>query len=227
MPLKEQRNKDKANNMKKAAKAAESKKNKGVMKDKSANVAAGSEIGVSVPAMEEKMRDYVDNFATALSQIKAGRAVPTQLDDLVLQAHGKSITLKSVASVSSRNANTLLIQIYDPTLIKEVDRAIRTHNAQLNPVQEESSLVVAFPKATKDVRDELVRTVAKRAEETRGHLRDVRQKYLSQLKTLGAEGECSKDLLADLKNQIQASHDAIAGEIKKMQEDKDKEIQQV
>ena len=110
---------------------------------------------------------------------------------------------------------------------QEVDRAIRTHNPQLNPVQEEASLVVSFPKATKEVRDDLVRSVAKRAEETRNHLRDVRQKYLSQLNTLGAAGECSKDLLTDLKNQIQASHDVIVGEIKKMQEEKDKEIQQV
>lgn len=227
MAQKEQRNKDKENMKKKKEKQAEAKKKGGAMKEKQSNMDAGAEVGVSVPAMEEKMSDYIENMKAALAQIKAGRAVPTQLDDLLVLAHGKSIPLKSIATVSARNAQTLVIQVYDPTLLKEVDKSIRLHNATLNPQVEESSIVVAFPKVNKEVRDDLIKQVSKKAEETRGHLRDLRQKYLQQLKVLGAEGDCSKDLIADLKHQIQTSHDVLVGEIKKLQDEKDKEIQQV
>jgi len=215
------------NMKKKKEKALEAKKKGGVMKDKASNVEAGTEVGVSVPAMEEKMRDYIENMRAALAQIKAGRAVPAQLDEVIVSAHGKMVPLKAIGTVSARNAQTLVVQVYDATLLKEVDKAIRLHSPTLNPQAEESAVVVTFPKVTKDVRDGLVKEVSKRAEETRGHLRTVRQQYLQQLKTLSAGGEVSKDLVADLKGQIQTSHDVLVAEVKKLQDEKDKEIMQV
>lgn len=222
--LREQFNKDKANKKKKMEKQAEAKKKGGAMKDKASNVEAGDEVGISVPAMEEKMRDYVEHMRAAFAQIKAGRAVPTQLDHIVCSAHGQMVPLKAIGTVSARNAQTLVIQLYDPTLFKEVDKALRLANSELNPqLESEGSIAVVFPKMTREIRDGLVKTVAKRAEETRGHLRTIRQNYLQSLKGL----DVSADLNKDLKNQIQASHDVIVIEVKKLQEEKEKEIQQV
>jgi len=229
LTLREQFNKDKENMKKKKEKALEAKKKGGVMKDKAANVDAGNDVGVSVPAMEEKMEEYLDAMRAALAQIRAGRAVPAQLDDVIVSAHGKLVPLKAIATVSARNATTLVVQLYDPTLLKEVDKSIRLHDPTLNPVPEaDGGVSVAFPKVTRDVREGLVKQVSKKAEETRGHLRTLRQQYLQQLKVASAGGDnVSRDLVADLKNQIQASHDVLAGKVKKMQEEKEKEIQQV
>jgi len=232
--LREQFNKDKERMKMKKEKAAEAKKKGGVMKDKAANVEAGADVGVSVPAMEEKMEEYVEAMRAALAQIKAGRAVPAQLDEVIVSAHGKLVPLKAIATVSARNATTLVVQIYDPTLLKEVDKSIRLHSPTLNPVAETEAggnagaLSVAFPKVTREVREGLVKQVSKKAEETRGHLRTLRQQYLQQLKVAAAsEDNVSKDLVSDLKNQIQASHDVIAAKVKKLQDEKDKEINQV
>lgn len=204
----------------------EAKAKKGVMKDKAANIQAGDEVGVSVPAMEEKMQEYIENMKVAFSQIHAGRVQPSQLDDVQVSAHGQNVPLKAIAQVSARNAQTLLIQLYDPSLFKSVDKALRGHSSELNPLQEDSGLVVQFPKMTKERRQELVKEASRRAEETRGHLRSIRQQYLQQLKSREKSKEMSKDLAADLKNQIQASHDVLNDAIKKMLAEKEKEIMQ-
>lgn len=224
----EQFNKDKLKNMKKKEKAAEAKKKGGVMKDKESNIAAGNEVGVSVAGMEEKMHEYIDHMRTAFAQIQAGRAVPTQLDDVLTNAHGQMVPLKALGTVSARSAQVLVIQLYDPSLVKEVDKAVRLYNNQLNPqLEPDGAVVVTFPKMTKEIRDGLVKQVVKKADETRTHLRTIRQTYLHQLKNIQSSNDISQDLAKDLKNQIQTSHDVLVAKIKKLQEEKEKEIQQV
>lgn len=193
-----------------------------------AAASGGDEGGVSVAAMEDKMSEYIEHMKVAYSQIKAGRAQPALLDDLPVNAHGQTVPLRALGTVSARNATTLVVQLYDPATFKEVDKAIRSHNNQLNPQMEpEGGVVVAFPKMTKEVRQDLVKQVVKRSDETRNHLRDVRTKFLQQLRAMQSSGEVGEDLAKDLKKQIQNATDGLTAKIKKLQEEKEKEIQQV
>ncbi|KAL1925267.1 uncharacterized protein VTP21DRAFT_150 [Calcarisporiella thermophila] len=173
-----------------ASRKSNKKGKKGVAASDVESEAITSELSFNEEASEAKMRDSVQRLKNDLAMMRIGRANPALLDvvrvDLGEYGH---MPLKDIAQVTIRDPNTLLVHVNDPEFLTAVDRSIRNANLNLNPILENKAIKVPVPKATKELREKLVKSVGEAAEQTRIRVRQIRQNAM-------------KDLKKDLKNGL-------------------------
>ena len=175
--------------------------------------------------IEGKMATYISNLQNALSNIQLGRASITALDHILVNTYnGKKQRISELGQISIRNNNTLVIQLYDIELNKSVEQSIKQYNPDLNPQYDSTtkSIHILFPKLTRDTRDMLIKQVHKHIDQTKIHIRTVRQDSLNRCKTILKSA--GKDDLDSIKQQIQLLTDESLVEIDIIRKDKENEL---
>lgn len=173
---------------------------------------------------EEKMDKSLDSLLNEFASIRAGRANPHVLDKIRVDYYGQPTPLQQVANISVAEARTLMIQPWESSLIKEIEKAILCSDLGITPNNDGKSVRLNFPELTEDRRKEMAKDVKKKGENAKVAIRNVRRDANDAFKKQNKASEISEDELKDLEDKVQKLTDKYIDKVDKAVEEKTKEI---
>ncbi len=177
--------------------------------------------------IREKMEKSKSVYIEKLSEIRAGRANPAILNKIKIDYYGTPTPINQVAGVSVPEARLIVIQPWDVSILKEIEKAILTSDIGINPNNDGKVIRLAFPELTEERRKDLVKDIKKMAEEAKIAIRAIRRDGLEDAKSQQKEGNMTEDELKQAENEIQKLTDKSVEEIDKILENKEKEVMSV
>ena len=174
--------------------------------------------------IKEKMDKSIDNLNEKFSEVRAGRANPAILNKVKIDYYGTPTPINQVAGVSVPEARLIVIQPWDMSILKEIEKAILASDIGINPNNDGKVIRLAFPELNEERRKELVKDIKKLAEECKVAIRNARRDGMDLAKKLQKDGEMTEDDLKSAENKIQELTDKSIEEIDKLLENKEKEI---
>ena len=184
-------------------------------------------MSVELKEYKEKMGKSIDSLASEYTSIRAGRANPHILDQITVDYYGQPTNLQSVANISVSEARTLVIQPWEASLIKEIEKAIMVSDIGITPNNDGKVIRLSFPELTEERRKELVKDVKKKGEGAKVAIRNIRRDANDMIKKQQKANEISEDEQKDAEDEIQKMTDEFIAKIDTMVEDKSKEIMTV
>jgi ribosome recycling factor len=173
---------------------------------------------------EARMSESLAALRKELGGLRTGRASPHLLDGVMVEAHGATSPLKAVASVSVPEPRLLTVQVWDRSIVRNVEKAIRDSGLNLNPQADGQLLRVPLPPLTEERRKELVKTAHRLAESHRVTVRQIRQDANNTLKRLRKDGDMAEHVQNSLTRKVQDLTDRFIEEIDAAVEQKESEI---
>ena len=172
---------------------------------------------------EEKMNKSYDALLNEYTSIRAGRANPHVLDKIKVDYYGAPTPLQQVANISVPEPRMILIQPWEKSLIREIEKAILTSDLGINPNNDGSAIRLIFPELTEERRKDLAKDVKKKGEGAKVAVRNIRRDGNDAFKKL-AKAEISEDEIKELEENLQKITDKYIKEVDAMTEEKSKEI---
>ncbi|MGN1402933.1 MAG: ribosome recycling factor [Ruminococcus sp.] len=176
---------------------------------------------------EEKMKKSIGRLEHEFTTIRAGRANPAVLDKVMVDYYGVPTPIQQMAAVSVSEARILVIQPWDATTLKAIEKAILASDVGITPTNDGKVLRLVFPQLTEDRRKELCKSIKKIGEDTKVAVRNVRRDTMEKLKAKKKASELTEDEVKDGEKKIQNLTDKYCAEVDKMVADKDKEIMSI
>ncbi len=176
---------------------------------------------------EEKMKKTISALASDFGSIRAGRANAAVLDRLRVDYYGASSKINEVAAISVPEPRMLMIQPWDASLVKEIEKAILASDIGITPTSDGKVIRLTFPQPTEERRRELTKDVKRYGEESKVAIRNVRRDALDKFKKQEKAHEITEDDLKGIETDIQKLTDQYIAEIDKMVAEKEKEIMAV
>lgn len=176
---------------------------------------------------EVKMQKAVNNLKSEFETIRAGRANPKMLDKIFVEYYGSNTPLNQVANISVPEARTILIQPWETSLLKAIEKAIQTSDLGINPNNDGKVLRLILPPLSEEQRKKLTKDTNKKSEEARVSIRNIRRDAMDFYKKANKKHELTDDELKDLENRIQKLTDKYIFEVDKLLSNKNKEIMTV
>ena len=177
--------------------------------------------------LKEKMEKAISVYSERLAEVRAGRANPAILNKVKIDYYGTPTPINQVAGISVPEARLIVIQPWDISVLKEIEKAILASDIGINPNNDGKVIRLAFPELNEERRKELVKDIKKMAEEAKVAIRNIRREGIDVAKAKQKEGELTEDELKQAENEIQKMTDKNVEEIDKILEKKEKEIMQV
>ena len=177
--------------------------------------------------LERRMRGAIDTLKKELSGLRTGRASAHLLDPLMVNVYGARMPITQVATVSTPDARTISVQVWDKGQVHAVEKAIRESNLGLNPVTDGALIRLPIPSLNAERRQELVKIAHKYAETARVAVRNVRRDGMELLKKLDKDGQMSEDDHHKNSTKVQELTDRLIKEIDQTLAGKEAEIKQV
>ena len=176
---------------------------------------------------EEKMQKSVENLEAEYATIRAGRANPNILNKIKVEYYGVPTPMQQLANITVPEARTLVIAPWEPSLVKEIEKAIMNSDLGITPNNDGRNIILNFPELTEDRRKELVKDIKKKGEGAKVAIRNIRRDANDAIKKMEKNGDISEDELKDNEDKIQKLTDKSVGQIDKAVESKSKEIMTV
>jgi ribosome recycling factor len=187
-----------------------------------------------IPALKElsadvkrRMDQAVTGFQTNLGSIRTGRASAHMLDQVKIDYYGTPTPVSQMAQVSTPEAQLILIQPWDPSVIKEIEKALQTSDLGLNPQSDGKVIRVPIPPMTEERRRDVVKHLNKVLEEQRTAVRNVRRDGNDTLKKLAKDKKISEDEEKRALEEIQKLTDEEIKRMEEMAKRKEAEVMQV
>ena len=177
--------------------------------------------------LEGRMLKSIDVFSQNLSEVRAGRANPAILNKISVEYYGMPTPINQVAGISVPEARTIVIQPWDASVLKAIEKAILASDIGLNPNNDGKVIRLNFPELTEERRKELAKDIRKIAEEARVSIRSIRRDGMDAVKDEQKKSLITEDQKADLEDKIQKLTDKYVAEIDSMLEKKEKEIMSI
>ena len=177
--------------------------------------------------IKEKMEKTINNYSERLAEVRAGRANPAILNKIKIDYYGTPTPINQVAGVSVPEARLIVIQPWDASILKEIEKAILTSEIGINPNNDGKVIRLAFPELNEERRKEIVKDVRKMAEEAKVAIRAIRRDGIDEAKSKQKDGEITEDELKQSENEIQKITDKSVEEIDKLLENKEKEVMSI
>lgn len=176
---------------------------------------------------EEKMDKTISVFEENLSEVRAGRANPAILNKITVSYYGVPTPINQVAGISVPEARMILIQPWDTSLLKEIEKEILKSDIGINPNNDGKVIRLNFPELNEERRKELVKDIRKLAEEAKVAIRSIRRDAMDEAKEMQKRSEITEDDLKNEENEIQKLTDKKVEEIDNMLANKEKEIMSI
>lgn len=173
---------------------------------------------------KDKMQRRVNHLEEEYSGIRADRANPAVLDKVTVDYYGTPTPVNQVAAVSIAEARTLVVQPWDTSLLKDLERAIQMSDVGINPQNDGKVLRLNFPPLTEDRRKEIVKEIREMAEESKVQVRNARREAIDKIKALKKSGDITEDDQKNGEKKVQDLTDKFTKEIDAISEKKQKEI---
>ena len=178
----------------------------------------------SLQVHEDKMNKTLEVLESDYMTIRAGRANPHVLDKIKVDYYGTPTPLQQVGNINVPEARMIIIQPWEKSLLKAIEKAILTSDLGINPTNDGSVIRLVFPELTEERRKELVKDVKKKGEAAKVAVRNIRRDGNDYFKKLQKADEISEDDLAEAEEDIQKLTDKMIGKIDKAIEAKSKEL---
>ena len=177
--------------------------------------------------IKEKMDKSINVYNEKLAEVRAGRANPAILNKVTVDYYGTPTPINQIAGVSVPEARLIVIQPWDLSILKEIEKAILASDIGINPNNDGKVIRLAFPELTEERRKDLVKDIKKMAEDAKVAIRTIRRDGMDVAKTEQKNGEITEDDLKQAENEIQKLTDKATEEIDKILANKEKEVMSV
>jgi ribosome recycling factor len=176
---------------------------------------------------ENKMMKTVEVLHTQFTLVRAGRANASVLDHIKVEYYGTPTPIQQIASISTPDPRSLVIQPWDASSLKAIDKAIQTSDLGINPTNDGRVIRLLFPQLTEERRKDLVRQVLKYGEEAKVAIRNIRRDAMEVFKAQKKKSEITEDDLKDIEKDMQKITDDFIREVEKVAERKEKELYEI
>lgn len=173
---------------------------------------------------EEKMGKSIAALEREYAAIRAGRANPAVLNKVMVDYYGVPTPIQQMAAISVSEARILVIQPWDATTLRAIEKAIMTSDVGINPTNDGKVIRLVFPQLTEERRKEIVKDVHKMAEEGKVAIRSIRRDANEKLKAMKKNSEITEDDLKDGEKEIQKLTDKYCQQAEAVEKEKEKEI---
>ena len=177
--------------------------------------------------IEEKMNKTISVLQENFAEVRAGRANPAILNKIKVDYYGTPTPINQVAGISVPEARLIVIQPWDASLLKEIEKEILKAEIGINPNNDGKVIRLAFPELNEERRKEIVKDIKKMAEESKVSIRSVRREGIDEAKKMQKDSEITEDELKSAEDKIQKITDSKVAEIDKIAEAKEKEVMSV
>lgn len=181
----------------------------------------------TIKEMNEHMDAAVDAMRREFAGVRTGKATPTLLDTVRVDAYGAKVPINQVASVNTPEPRMILVQPWDKNLIDEIERGIMTADLGLNPSNDGNLIRVPIPPLSEERRKEMVKLLHKMAEEGKISVRHARQEANKTIKQEEHDHEISEDEARRQLDEVQETTDEYISKIDEMMAKKEQEIMEV
>ena len=177
-----------------------------------------------IKEFKNRMIKTAEVLSTQFDTVRAGRANAAVLDQIEVDYYGSPTPIHQIASISSPDPRTLLIQPWDGSTLKLIEKAILTSELGINPQNDGRVIRLVFPQLTEERRKELAKQVRKYGEEAKVAVRNIRRDAMDKFKKEQKKGEITEDDLKDLEKDMQKLTDDYTKEVDKLTAAKEKEL---
>ena len=177
--------------------------------------------------IEEKMDKTINALSENLAEVRAGRANPAILNKIKVDYYGTPTPINQVAGISVPEARLIVIQPWDISILKEIEKEILKSEIGINPNNDGKVIRLVFPELTEERRKELVKDIKKMGEESKVSIRSTRREGLDKAKAMQKASTITEDELKSAEDQIQKLTDKKVAQIDSMIEAKEKEVMSV
>ena len=176
---------------------------------------------------ESKMNKSIDHLMEEYAAIRAGRANPAVLDHIMVNYYDTPTPINQLAAVSVSEARVLLIQPWDLSVLRGIEKAIQTSDLGVNPQNDGKIIRLVFPPLNEERRRELVKEISKLAEEAKVAVRSIRRDSIEKLKAMKKTSEITEDDLKQAEKKIQDLTDKYVKNVDSCFAAKEKEIMEI
>ena len=176
---------------------------------------------------QDKMDKTMEVLLADYGTIRAGRANPHVLDKIKVDYYGTPTPLQQVGNVSVPEARMIVIQPWEKSLLKAIEKAILTSELGINPTNDGNCIRLIFPELTEERRKALAKDVKKKGDEAKVAIRNIRRDANEAFKKMNKNNELTEDDQKDLETKVQKMTDKYIADIDKAIEEKTKEIMTV
>lgn len=182
---------------------------------------------VDLTAAERRMQGAMESLRREFASIRTGRASPTILDRVEVEAYGTRMPLNTVANISVPEARLLTVTPFDPSTSKDIERAIENADIGLNPQNDGKIIRLPIPELTEERRKEMIKRARGMAEDTRVSVRNVRRDEIRDISELTKEGDISEDEERRAEEELQKLTNKYVSRIDEALSDKESELSEV
>lgn len=177
--------------------------------------------------LNKKLEKSVEFLRTELSQIRTGRANPSLLEDVEVEAYESKMSLKELGSITLADSQTIMVTLWDKSLLPAVAKEIREGDLKLNPVEVGGNLKIPIPPLTEERRKELTKLVSQKVEECKQSIRNIRQEAMKDIDKDFDDKNISEDDKFNLKDEVEEIVKEHVDKAEEMGEKKNSELMTV
>lgn len=181
----------------------------------------------TINSAKEKMNKSLNALGNEFASIRAGRANPAVLDKVLVDYYGSPTPVNQMAAISVSEARILVIQPWDKSTLKLIEKAILASDIGINPTNDSSVIRLVFPQLTEERRKELCKSIKKYGEECKVTVRSIRRDTMEKFKAMKKNSEITEDDMKDCEKKVQDLTDKFCADIDKSVSEKEKEIMTV
>ena len=177
--------------------------------------------------LDNKMLSSVDHFEKELQTIRTSRATPTMLENIFIDAYGSKTPINQLGNISSPDSSMLTIQVWDISLVKNIENSILESNLGINPQVDGALVRLPIPKLSEERRNELTKIASQYSESSKVSIRNIRRDFIEIKKREKKESQLSEDELKKFLSEAQNYTDKYISNIDKILEQKKSDIMKV
>ena len=184
-------------------------------------------MAISIDEYKNKMENTLKIFHEELSRLRTGRATPSLLEPLFVEAYNSKMKISELATVNAPEPKLLTVQVWDKSMVQNVEKSIRDSELGLNPSTDGQLIRVPLPDLTEERRKEMVKIVGNMVEEGHVAIRNIRRDSLERIRTLDKDKEISQDDGRRAQQELQTVTDSFISEMDSIKSQKEKEVMEV
>ena len=184
-------------------------------------------MAISIDEYKNKMENTLKIFHEELSRLRTGRATPSLLEPIFVEAYNSKMKISELATVNAPEPKLLTVQVWDKSMVQNVEKSIRDSELGLNPSTDGQLIRVPLPDLTEERRSELTKVASKFSEDAKISIRNIRRDAMDKIKDEQKNNLISEDEQKSSSDEIQKITDEKIKEIEKVIENKKNEIMQI
>lgn len=175
----------------------------------------------------QKIQTALDHLQTELSSIRAGRANPALLENVVVTAYGAQMKIVELGTISAPQPSLITVAVWDPSVVKDIEKGIMEANLGLNPSSEGNVVRVPIPPLTEERREEYIKLAHQKAEETRVAIRQIRQETRQEWERQQKANEFGEDELFRREKLLQEYIDKMVSKTDELLKAKEEDLRTI